>query len=140
MRVVAAGVLIGMLLVLLLVLNHSSSPHPRPFLQQRSPKPAPAKHGSIQDARDWHDPKLVVRPEGVEIIGITSAGQAIPVESVLEKLEQLPDSAWPYGLIVMVADSSILSSPGDIPQLQGIRSKLLKVLDAHGVAVDPRPA
>ena len=64
--------------------------NPPASLQEVIPKPNPKKYRSIKDARDWHNPKLVVRPEGIQIIGITPAGQPISLESVPEKLEQLP--------------------------------------------------
>ena len=81
----------------------------------------------------------MVRPEDIEIIGITPAGQAISVE-VPEKLEQLPDSAWPYGLIVMVVDAGVVSAANDTPHIQANRSKLLKWLKKHGIAVDLWPS
>ena len=140
MRAPTAGMLIGMFLVQLLVSNHMIWAQTSPPLRQRIPKPNPKKYRSMQDARDWHNPQLIVRPEGIEIIGITPAGQAIPIESVSDKLEQLPDSAWPYGLIVMVVDAGVLSSDKDVPNIQANRSKLLKVLKEHGIAADLRPS
>ena len=115
----------------------SVSSQPAHSLRQRIPNADPEKYRHIMDGNDWHNPMLVVRPEGIEIVGTTPVGQAIPVDSVPEKLEQLPDSAWPYGLVVMVSDASILSSPKVYPRIQVNHSKLLKVLKAHGIAVDP---
>ena len=105
-------------------------------LQSRIPKPDPKKYHAIQDGKDWKNPELVVRPEGIEVVGITPAGQAIPAESVPDKLEHLPDSAWPYGLIVMVSDAGIVSSSNVQPSIQANRARLLKILKAHGIAVD----
>jgi hypothetical protein len=129
---------IGLLLAALLV--SSVSPQTSYSLRQRVPKPDPAKYRSIRDAKDWHNPKLVVRPEGVEIVGITPAGQTIPLDSVSERLELLADSAWPYGLIVMVTDAGIVSSSKEYPRIQANRSKLLKLLTAHGIEADLWPS
>jgi DNA-binding NarL/FixJ family response regulator len=104
-------------------------------LRQRIPQADPEKYRHIMDGSDWRNPMLVVRPEGIEIVGITPAGQVVTADSVPEKLEHLPDSAWPYGLIVMVSDASIVSSPKVYPRIQTNRSKLLKVLKTHGIAV-----
>jgi len=133
-------VFIGILLAQLLVSENVMWAQTSLSLCQRITKANSKKYRAIQDGTDWHNPKLVVRPEGIEVIGITPAGQAIPVESVPEKLEQLPDSAWPYGLVVMVSDSGIVSSANDVPRMQINRSKLLKVLKAHCIAVDLWPS
>jgi hypothetical protein len=123
----------------ILLLGSSVSAQNSRSLQQRIPNPDPQKYRSIRDGQDWHNPKLVVRPGGIDIIGITRLGQPIPVQSVPKKLEELPDSAWPFGLIVMVSDACILASPNDTPRIQANRSRLLKVLKEHGIAVDPWP-
>ena len=109
-------------------------------LTQRIPKADPEKYRPIRDGSDWRNPMLVVRPEGIEIVGITPVGQAMAVDSVPEKLEHFPDSAWPYGPIVMVSDASIVSSPKVYPRIQANRSRLLKVLKARGIAVDLWPS
>jgi len=109
-------------------------------LQSRIPKPDPKKFHAIQDGKDWKNPELVVRPEGIEVVGITPAARAIPAKSVPDKLEHLPDSAWPYGLIVMVSDAGIVSSSHVQPRVQANRAKLLKILKAYGIAVDLWPS
>jgi hypothetical protein len=53
-----------------------------PSLRNRIPKPDPKKYQALQDGKDWQNPKLFVRPEGIEVIGITSPAHAIPAESV----------------------------------------------------------
>jgi hypothetical protein len=111
-----------------------------PSLRNRIPKPDPKKYQAIQDGQDWHNPKMCVRPEGIEVIGVTPPGQGIPVESVLDILEHLPDSAWPYGLVVAASDIGILSSRKDIPRIDQNRTKLLKVLKSHGIAVELWPS
>jgi hypothetical protein len=55
-------------------------------------------------------------------------------------LEHLPDSAWPNDLIVMVSDAGTVSSSNVQRRIQANRAKLLKVLKAHGIAVDLRPS
>ena len=71
----------------------------------------------------------------VVVVGLGEVGRPL-FELVSEKLEQLPASAWPYGLVVMVSDCGILSSPKDLPQIQADRSELLKALKKHCIAVD----
>ena len=47
---------------------------------------------------------------------MTPVGRAIAVELVPGVLERLPDTAWPYGLIVAVQDVGVLSGKSDLPR------------------------
>ncbi len=109
-------------------------------LQDRIPKPDPKKYHLVRDATDWKNPYLIVRPGGIEIVGMTPVERAIPVESVQGVLERLPDSAWPYGLIVAVQDVGISSGKTDLPRIEANRTKLLTILRELGIAVDRWPS
>jgi|ERR1700728_1510488 hypothetical protein len=111
-----------------------------PSLSSRIPKPDPNKYQAIRDGKDWQNPYLVVRPEGIEIYGITPSAQGIPVESVPDILEHLPGSAWPYGLVVVVSDVGVLSSRKDVPRINANRSRLMKTLKRQGIAVELWPS
>jgi hypothetical protein len=111
-----------------------------PSLSSRIPKPDPNKYQVIRDGKDWRNPYLVVRPEGIEIYRITPPAQGVPVESVLDILKHLPDSAWPYGLVVVVSDVGVLSSRKDVPRINANRSKLMKTLKRQGIAVELWPS
>jgi hypothetical protein len=108
-------------------------------LQDRIPRPDPKKYRSVRNATDWKNPYLIVRPDGIEIVGMIP-GRAIAVESVHGVLERLPDSAWPYGLIVALQDVGILSGKTDLPRIEATRTKLLKLLKQLGIAVDRWPS
>jgi hypothetical protein len=108
-------------------------------LRDRIPKPDPKKYHSLQDATDWENPYLIVRSDGIEIRGITPVGQAVNVASVAGVLEQLPNSAWPFGLVVAVQDIGLLSGDEDIPRIAANRRKLMALLKKLGVLVDPWP-
>src|SRR4030095_3656114 len=111
-----------------------------PSLQKRIPKPDPKKYHAIQDGKDWANPKLVIRPEGIEIIGVTPAGRAVQVESVPSVLEEWPDSASPYGLVVAAWEVGVISSSQDLPLIKANGTKLLKLLKARGILVDLWPS
>ena len=108
-------------------------------LQNRIPKPDPKKYHAIQDGKDWKNPYLIVRRDGVEIVGMTVVGQAIPVDSVPGVLKGLPDSAWPYGLIVAVQDIGLVSE-GDPQRIEANRKRLLMLLKKLAIAVDRWPS
>jgi hypothetical protein len=128
-------IFVAQLLTSILTVRSETSPS----LSSRIPKPDPNKYQAIRDGKDWQNPYLVVRPTGIEVIGFTPPAQGIPAESVPDVLENLPDSAWPYGLVVAVSDIHILSSRKDIPPIDANRTKLLKILRRHGVVVDLWP-
>jgi hypothetical protein len=96
----------------------------------------PKKYQTIRDGQDWKNPKMFVRPEGIEVIGVTPPTRGIPVESVLDTLEHLPDSAWPYGLVVAVSDVGVIGSGKDVPRIQANRTRLLMILRQHGIVVE----
>jgi hypothetical protein len=108
-------------------------------LRQRVPKPDPGKYRQIRDGKDWKNPYLVVHRDGFELVGVTPAEHLVPVELVGSELERLPDSAWPYGLVVAVQDASLLRSSGDLPQIRANRGKLLQLLKRLGITADLWP-
>lgn len=109
-------------------------------LRTRIPKADPNKYKAIQDGQEWQNPKMFVRPEGIEVIGVTPRARDIPVESVPEILEHLPDSAWPYGLVVAVGDIGLIGSRKDKPRIQANRIKLLRILRQRGIVVELWPS
>jgi hypothetical protein len=108
-------------------------------LQNRVPKPDPKKYHAVQDGKDWKNPYLIVRRDGIEIVGMTVVGQAIPVDSVPGVLKGLPNSAWPYGLVVAVQDIGLVSE-GDPPRIEANRKRLLMLLKKLAIAVDRWPS
>ena len=109
-------------------------------LRERIPKPDSAKYRQVRDGKDWKNPFLVVRPNGIEIIGVTPRAGCIPLQDVTKELEHLPSSAWPYGLVVAVVDVGIGSRDDDWPKIQANRQKLLALLKHLGIAADLWPS
>jgi hypothetical protein len=111
-----------------------------PPLLNRIPKADPKKYQNVRDGQEWQNPKMFVRPDGIEVVGVTATGQGVPAESVPEILQRLPNSAWPYGLVVMGSDIGLLRSIQDKPMIQTNRTKLLKILKQHGIVVELWPS
>ena len=109
-------------------------------LRERIPKPDPEKYREIRDGKDWKNPFLVVRPNGIEIIGVTTAEPGIPLRAVTKELERLPSSAWPYGLVVAVVDVGIVSGGDDLPKVHANRRELLVILKRLGIAAELWPS
>ena len=109
-------------------------------LSARIPKPDPKKYQGILDAKDWKNPQLIVRSTGIEVIGVTPAGSGIAVDSVLDALGHLPDSAWPYGLVVAISDTGLRGSKNENAPIHANRVKLLRILKQHSIAVERWPS
>lgn len=98
------------------------------------------KYRAIREAKDWKNPYLIVQPDGIEIVGVTTPGHPIAVDSVRGALEALADSAWPYGLVVAVQDAGITSSMQVAPQIRRNQAKLVNTLRKLGVTVEFWPS
>ena len=140
MRALKAALVVGLLVIGLVAAARMDCGQTSPCLQDRIPKSDPKKYDSVQEAKDWKNPYLVVRRDGIEILRRTPVGRAITVESVPGVLERLPDSAWPYGLIVALQDIGILSGKTDVARIEANRTKLLNLLKELCVAVDRWPS
>src|SRR5271169_4243190 len=81
----------------------------------------------VRDSKQWKNPYLIVLRDGVEVVAVTDKGSPAPVSPIRELLEGLPKSAWPYGRVVAVQDSSI-QSQGDAQYINANRKKLLRLL------------
>jgi hypothetical protein len=107
------------------------------------PPPNRDKYSFIRDGKDFLNPWLVVRHDGIEIIAQgmpSSSPRIIPVDRVKEVLIALPVSAWPYGRVVAASVVGIgTSSRSDELMRQNLKAmeRVLKELD---VTVDWWPS
>ena len=84
------------------------------------PAPNPRAYKNIMDAKDWRNPYLVIRADGV---GLAGRGLLKP-DALASALVHLPQSAWPYGTVVGVQEIGIRSGNDD----ELIRQNQIKVL------------
>jgi hypothetical protein len=70
---------------------------------------APQLYESIRDAKDWKNPYLVVRPDGIEVLagGLPSGRTMVAVTDLQRTLVDLPLTAWPYGRVVAATEIGI---------------------------------
>jgi integron integrase len=105
--------------------------------------PLPAAYEDIRDGRDWLNPKVVIRAEGVEVVseGIPGGRQTVPVDELRNLLVDLPVQAWPYGRVVMATDIGIRR--GDLSDEEPIRRNreaAQQILDSLDVRVEWWPS
>lgn len=66
-------------------------------LSRRIPAANPEKYRSVRDAKDWLNPYIIVRADGIEVIAkaIPSGRPIVDAEDVRAMLLRLPVRAWP---------------------------------------------
>jgi hypothetical protein len=82
-----------------------TQPAPDAFVVlQNIPAASPAKYAGLREKKNWQNPYLVVRPDGVGLLtGVTAnQEQILKPEEVLDTLARLPSSAWPYGRVAAI--------------------------------------
>ena len=133
---------LGVALILGPALNHAAS-QTQDRMDPRIPAPIAAKYKDIRDAKDWLNPILIIRAEGVEVRsrGLPTGQKTVPLVELRALIIGLPVADWPYGRIVLAQDSSLRqadrSDDQPIKQNHDAGERILKAL---GVTVDWWPS
>jgi hypothetical protein len=101
----------------------------------------PNKYRSVADPRDWQNPYLIVKADGIEALP-TNAATVAPTmspEDAMTYLGKLPSVAWPYGLVVVVQVSGV-QAPGNAAQIERNKEDLVRLLEKAGVRVEFWPS
>jgi hypothetical protein len=101
--------------------------------------PVPGVYKTIQEGGDWQTSYLVVHRNGIEVVGVTPRGGTIPVESVPDMLERLPNSVGPLGLVVAIQEAGIRGTE-DGPFIKSNWKRLLPPLGKLDITVEPWPS
>jgi hypothetical protein len=112
-------------------------------LNSRIPPPNPSKYKDVQDAQDWQNPYLLIRPEGFEVIlkNASVERQIISCDELTSVLVSLPDTAWPYGRVVAAQEIGIRSGGRkDERAIAENKARVEKILAALDVKVDLWPS
>jgi hypothetical protein len=74
------------------------------------PTADPAKYDHIQNTKNWRNPYLIVRADGIVLYDTADSAEIIlKPEEVIDALAQLPPSNWPYGRVVAAAETASTS-------------------------------
>jgi hypothetical protein len=98
-------------LLLSMLLACSSQPKAQPpapeVVLQAIPAADPAQYDHIQNMKQWRNPYLIVRTDGVALYDSADSAEIIlKPEEVLTALAKLPASYWPYGRVVAAAETT----------------------------------
>jgi hypothetical protein len=107
----------------------AQQPDPQALLQA-IPSADSAKYESVRDMRNWRNPYLIVRPDGVALYDTADSAEIIlKPNELLPALAKLPSSDWPYGRVVAATENSMRISEQDgvaIRKNKGIVGGLLQ--------------
>ena len=86
---------------------------PQPTGLERIPDADRTKYPRLQDLAQWKNPQLVVRQDGIGLVDLANHEvHILTLEQVPAKLVSLPESAWPYGRVVLVSQAA----PSDVSE------------------------
>jgi hypothetical protein len=108
-------------------------------LRNRISKPDEGKYKAVRDAREWLNPYLIVKANGIEVRAPGSEWTTVPPSAVVGFLEGLPATAWPYGLVVGVQENS-LRSGDDTAHIKQNLAELLSNVRAAGIKAEMWPS
>jgi hypothetical protein len=107
---------------------------------QSIPAADPARYRKIRDYKEWRNPYLVIRKDGVGLLDIANNEQRLlDPHDLPDALALLPPTAWPYGRVVRVAENSI-SSPEEGILIRKNRGIVQGTLESMHVLIDWVPS
>ena len=108
---------------------------------QAIPAADPSKFHDARVTKSWKNPYLIVKPDGVALLDVANNEEHIMhPEELTRKLAQLPDSAWPYGRVVAVTESTPNGSERDKAEIRKNKAIVAGTLEGMHVAINWIPA
>ncbi len=109
----------------------------RERLNSKIPAPILAKYRDIRDAKDWLNPQITIRAEGIEVVtrAIPGGRKTVLPGELRDLLISLPVMVWPYGRVVLGSDIGLRqvdrSDDEPIRRNHDAAERILKALDVH---------
>jgi hypothetical protein len=114
-----------------------------PILRIEALPPADTQQvSSVRDMKNWRNPYLIVRADGVALLDPANNEQRLLTpDQVLPALGELPTSAWPYGRVIAVAENAAAGlSETDKVQLRRNRALVAGALESLHVIINWVPS
>jgi hypothetical protein len=136
------------LLIVLVLLTACSKPRPaepaeatKPTDLERIPAADSSKYPTLSNLKDWQNPYLVVRDDGIGLVDLSNREiHVLKPEEVPAELVSLPLSAWPYGRVVLVTQAAPKNASDQTKEeLRKNRGLLLGTLRELDVEVHESP-
>jgi hypothetical protein len=129
LAVVLAG---GLSLVACSARQGAAQPPTPEIILQAIPAADQAQVERIHDMKNWRNPYLIVRPDGVALLDVADSAEIrLKPGELLPALAALPASNWPYGRVVAATENDKASEQEqvEIRRNRGIVGGMLQ--DAH---------
>ena len=108
---------------------------------QAIPPADPAKYGKLRDMKNWRNPYIFVRADGVGLLdSADSAVIIVKPEDLLAALARLPASNWPYGRVVAAQENGIRASEQDGVAIRRNKGIVGGILENAHITVDWVPS
>jgi hypothetical protein len=113
-----------------------SSSAAAPVSLQAIPAPDPSKYSSLRNLKNWQNPQLIVREDGIGFVDLVNHEiHILQPDQVPAELARLPQGAWPYGRVVLVTEL-VTKDPtdqmkADLRKNRGLLVGTLKTMDVQ---------
>jgi len=108
---------------------------------QQIPPADPQKYLGMRDLKNWRNPYLIIKPDGVALLDAANHEEHhLKPDELPEALADLPVSAWPYGRIVVVSDSTISASANDTAAMRKNRGIVAGTLESMHILINWVPS
>lgn len=110
---------------------------PDPIAQLQTIPPADsAKYERIKDMKNWRNPYLIVRTDGVALLDVEDSAEIIlKPDELLPALAKLPASEWPYGRVVAATETGVNASEQEKVALRKNKGIVGGLLESAHIAV-----
>ena len=133
---VTAIVLAGIFLVGCSSKQTAVKPPDPEVVLQTIPAADPVQVERIRDMKNWRNPYLIVRTDGVTLLdSADNAEITVKTDDLLAELARLPVSNWPYGRVVAATEISARSSEQDAVAIRRNKGIVGGILASAHVAI-----
>ena len=108
---------------------------------QAIPAADATRYEHIADMKNWRNPYLIVRADGVALLDSADNAEIIlKTDDLLGALAHLPASDWPYGRVVAAAENGVRASEQDGVAIRRNKGIVSGMLEGAHIAVKWVPA
>jgi hypothetical protein len=113
----------------------ATTPDPQTVLQA-IPAADPVKYSQLKDLKNWKNPYLIVRIDGVALLDAADNAEIhLKTEELLPTLAKLPPSNWPYGRVVAATENGVVTSEQDRVAIRRNKGIIGGLLESAHIAV-----